>query len=86
MMPDERDQLREDEIKAVVKETLISIGVDITDPIAYQADARFIRSLRQAHERVGVKIIGTLIALVITGGLSLIVMGTVSFFKQKIGS
>lgn len=84
-MSNQRDQLRDEEIEAVVRKTLISLGIDLDDPIEHQADAQFVRKLRQAHERIGVKAIATLVGVLITGSISLVIVGAIALFKQKTG-
>ena len=61
--------------RAVVHETLITLGADTEHPLELQADFRFVRSMRQTHEKVGMKIILTGAGMILTGTITLIVLG-----------
>lgn len=88
-MPDgcERESkcLTREDAQLIVRETLVALGVDINNPIEFQADARFVRKMRTTHERVGAKALLTIVGLFITGTAALIVLGAVAFVKGKAG-
>lgn len=84
MSPDPKTEpLTKEDAKMIVKETLIALGVDMENPIEFQADAQFVRKLRRTHERVGIKVIATGIGLIMTGSVTLLVIGFVSWIKMK---
>ena len=68
--------------RAVVHETLLTLGADTKNPLDLQADFKFLRALRTTHERIGMKAIVTLIGLIITATASLIVIGFVSWMRS----
>ena len=53
----------QDVVRTAVQETLISIGVDSSDPLKVQQDLAFLRDLRQAHATVKSKGILILVGL-----------------------
>ena len=59
-------------IKAAVKETLISIGINADDAIELQKDHSFIRELRKTHEAVKRKGLLALVGAVMTGAVTLL--------------
>lgn len=68
--------------KAVVHETLLTLGADTQNPLELQADFKFMRSLRKTHERVGIKILISFVGILITVTGSLIIVGVASWIRK----
>ena len=66
----------DDEIRAIVKatveETLITLGVDITEPIEVQADFRHLRAWRQSSDTIKRQGLMTAVGVLVIGLLGLI--------------
>lgn len=68
--------------KAVVHETLLTLGADTQNPLELQADFKFMRTLRKTHERVGVKILISIITLFITATGALLLVGLTTWIRK----
>lgn len=82
---DGNEYMTREDARLIVRETLIAIGLDINDPIESQADAMFVRKMRKTHERVGSKIVLSMVGFFMVGTATLIVMGLVSWIKSNAG-
>lgn len=80
---DDQDCLTRADARLIVKETLIQLGVDLDNPIEFQADCLFVRKIRRVHESVGTKIINTFVGVVVTGGIAMVVLGAIEWMKAK---
>lgn len=72
-------------VDRAISRTLERIGIDTSDPFELQADARFIRKLRRTHERVGNKIIVTIVGVTVAGILAAVCTGIVTMIHDKGG-
>lgn len=79
-----RDLLRE-ELRSEMRSSLIGFGVDAKTPLEFQADARFVRQLRKAHESYTARAVATLIGIIVTGTIALVIMGLASWVRGKTG-
>lgn len=68
-------------VSETVRETLLSLGVDTSDPLAVQRDFAALREWRQSIEAVRAKGIVALVGIVFAGGAALLWAG----FKVKLG-
>ena len=81
---DHRDDcLTRDDARLIVKETLIQIGVDLENPIEFQADCQFVRKIRKTHEKVGMKIVLSMVGLFISGTVAIVVLGLSTWVRSK---
>ena len=62
-------------IKDTVKETLLTLGLDISDPIKMQKDFQHLREWRETTEAVWQKGTFTIIAMLIAGFVSALWIG-----------
>lgn len=68
-------------IKETVKETLLSLGLEVDDPIKVQRDFQHLREWRETTESIKSKGITTLVGIIITGTLGYLWLT----FKASIG-
>jgi len=61
--------------KDVVKQTLISVGVDYTDPQDMQRDFLFMRDLRLTSEKIKTRGLFVLVGIVVTGIVAVMWLG-----------
>lgn len=59
-------------IKAIVHTTLLSMGLDHSDPMEYQRDLQFLRDWRKSSSTVKGIAIGTAVVTLMTGLLGLV--------------
>lgn len=64
-----------DVIQATVRETLVQVGLDPSDPIESQADFRFLRQWRKGSESAAGKMLATLLVLLVTGAVGVLIAG-----------
>ncbi len=67
-------------ISATVKDTLLSLGVDNTDPIEMQKDFQHLREWRLSTDAAKRKGVLAVVTVVVTGVLGAIAMGVKSYF------
>lgn len=65
----------EDLVKRTVKETLISMGVDTSDPLEMQRDFQTLREFRCTLTAMRSKGLLTFVAIFIAGLISLVILG-----------
>lgn len=70
-----------DEISEVVRTTLLQMGVDSGNPIEAQKDFQHLRQWRRAGEELRSKSLVGLLALFITGLVSLVLLGLRQYFN-----
>ena len=68
-------------IKTTVRETLVQLGVDATDPIEAQRDFQFLRDWRTTTESVRGKAIFTAVGLIVVGLIGVIWLGIKSVIR-----
>lgn len=73
-------------VRETVRETLITLGVDMTDPLELQADLRFLRQWRRAQDAMTTKALATLVGVLILGFVALVVTGFVAWAREKMGA
>ena len=71
-----------DIIRTTVRETLLSLGLDMSDPIQIQKDFQHLRDWREASESIKKKGILTLVTVIATGGASLLWVALKSFIEN----
>jgi len=57
----------QDVVRTAVQETLITLGMDASDPLRIQKDMAFLRDMRQAHGAMKSKGILVLVGLAVSG-------------------
>lgn len=62
-------------VKETVEETLLTLGVDVEDPLEMQKDFKMMRDLREGVSVIRRSTIKTIIGVVITGALGLLWLG-----------
>ena len=62
-------------VKETVEETLLTLGVDVEDPLEMQKDFKMMRDLREGVSTIRRSTIKTIIGVVITGALGLLWLG-----------
>ncbi len=62
-------------MKSTVKETLISLGLDMSDPIEVQRDFQFIRDWRETTESVKKKTVFAVVSVLVLGLLGMLWLG-----------
>jgi hypothetical protein len=76
-------EISREELKTVVrdtvKETLSSLGVDTTDPLAMQADFHALREFRTSMGAVRKKALTAAVGIVMSGVIAAIVLGVKSW-------
>jgi len=72
---------QKDIIKETVKETLLLLGLDITDPLSLQRDFQHLREWRESTERLRANGIIAVIGVVVVGGCTALWLG----IKQQLG-
>lgn len=65
----------QDVVRTAVQETLITLGMDASDPIAIQQDMAFIREMRQTSEKIRSKGLLVVTALLVSALLGAIWLG-----------
>ncbi len=68
-------------VRETVHETLTSIGFDVTEPTAIQADAQYLRKARTGSEEVSKWVKRSAISVGVTGALYAFVEGVKLGFK-----
>ena len=68
-------------IKETVKETLLSLGLEVDDPIKVQRDFQHLREWRETSESLKSKGLVTLFGIILSGGLGALWLG----FKDTLG-
>lgn len=58
-------------IEETVKQTLITLGLDVSDPIKVQKDFAHLRDWRESSEKIKTKGIVTLVGVIVTGACGL---------------
>lgn len=71
-----------DIIRSTVHETLLSLGLDTSDPIKLQKDFQHLRDWREASESIKMKGMLTLVMIVVTGAASLFWVGIKRFIED----
>lgn len=73
----------QDVVRTAVQETLITLGIDASDPMAIQQDMHFVREMRQTSEKLrskGLLVMMTLLVSALVGaawlGIKASVMGS----------
>lgn len=69
-------------VAEAVRQTLLQMGVDSSDPIAMQRDFQHLRAWRESGEEIKKKGLMVLTGIFVTGLFSLIVMGVVEWAKK----
>jgi predicted deacetylase len=64
-----------DIVRTAVTQTLVSLGMDASDPLKLQQDMHYLREKRQSEERIRSKIALVLIALGITSAVGAMWVG-----------
>ncbi len=77
-----KDQEIHDIIRSTVHETLLSLGLDTSDPIKLQKDFQHLRDWREASEFIKMKGVLTLVIIAVTGGASLFWVGIKRFIED----
>ena len=72
----------QDVVRTAVQETLISLGMDASDPMALQQDMHFVREMRIASEKMRSKGLLLVLGLVLTAAIGAMWVG----LKATIGS
>jgi len=70
-----------EEIAAVVRQTLLQMGVDSDNPLESQKDFQHLRQWRRAGEDLRSKGMLALMSIFITGLVSLVIVGLKEYFK-----
>ena len=70
-----------DVVQQTVQETLISMGVDTSDPIEMQRDFQSLRDWRRTSEALRSKGLLTLVGILVAGVLGALVVGVRSVLK-----
>lgn len=65
----------QDVVRTAVEQTLITMGMDASDPLQLQADMAFIRELRETSEKVKSRGLFVLVGLLVTAFCSAIWLG-----------
>ncbi len=65
----------QDVVRTAVQETLITLGMDASDPISLQQDMHFVREMRQTSEKLRSKSLLVLTGLLITALLGAVWLG-----------
>lgn len=68
--------------RAVVHETLLTLGADTNNPLDLQADFKFLRAMRTTHEKIGLKVLISIIGLFISATAALVVIGFVAWIRK----
>lgn len=71
-------------VAEAVRQTLLQMGVDSSDPIAMQRDFQHLRAWRESGEEIKKKGLMVLTGIFVTGLFSLIVMGVVEWAKKAV--
>ena len=64
-----------DIVRTAVTQTLVSLGMDASDPLKLQQDMHYLRETREAHERIRTKIVLVLIGLGLTSAVGAMWIG-----------
>ena len=73
--------------REVVRETLLAVGIDITDPeelVRMQADRHYVRSARLRSEALGNNTLQHVIYVITSGIIAAVLMGAVHMFGVRI--
>ena len=62
-------------VKATVKETLTSMGIDAADPLEMQRDFQALRDWRRASNAIRTKGLMTLVGILTAGAIGAIIVG-----------
>ncbi len=76
---DDKEQIREI-IRDAVRETLISLGVDIEDPIALQKDFAHLRTWRESTDSFKTHSVKAALFTLVSGAIGLIIL----WFREDI--
>ena len=71
-------------VAEAVRQTLLQMGLDSSDPIAMQRDFQHLRAWRESGEEIKKKGMLVLTGIFVTGLFSLIVMGVVEWAKKAV--
>lgn len=71
-----------DIIRSTVHETLLSLGLDTSDPIKLQKDFQHLRDWRVTSESIKMKGMLTIVMIVVTGGASLFWVALKNFIEN----
>ena len=72
----------QDVVRTAVTETLITLGMDASDPMSLQQDMHFVREMRQTSEKLRSKGLLVMVGLLLTGLAGAVWLG----IKSSIGS
>jgi len=64
-----------DAVRLAVKETLITLGMDATNPLGLQQDMAFIRDLREGTEKIKARGLFVLVGLLVTAAVTAVWLG-----------
>jgi hypothetical protein len=82
MSNEELEKIARQAARHAVKETLLSLGIDMENPLEMQEDFAWLRRYRQMAEKVGNRMIATVI-VILTGGF---IAAMWTGFKSKLGN
>jgi len=68
-------------IAETVKQTLIQLGIDNSDPLEMQRDFQHLRDWRRSVEDLKRKSLLTMIGIVVTGAVGLLLVGLREWFR-----
>ena len=66
-----------------VERAMDRLGVDRGDHLETQADLHFLRALRKAQQRIGSRIVNTIVYILVTSMVGLLVLGIVTWFHRS---
>lgn len=65
----------QDVVRTAVQETLITLGMDASDPMSLQQDMHFVREMRETSEKLRSKGLLVLIGVLVTAALGAVWLG-----------
>ncbi len=71
----------QDVVRTAVTETLITLGMDASDPMSLQQDMHFVREMRQTSEKLRSKGLLVMVGLLVTALLGAVWLGIKASFS-----
>lgn len=74
--------MTDEDARAIVRATLVEMGVDLSNPADMQRDFVYLRRQRITTERIGIGVRLALVGTLISGGLAMLVLGIKAAFNH----
>jgi len=86
MSSEEVVRISTEELREIVSDEmnncLSKLGIDTDNWTEHQKDNAYVRKARKTSEKIGTAVIRTSAGLLITGALSMVILGVKSYFNQ----